>query len=125
MDNIGDWIYLIIFGIAAVAGLFKEFKKKTSPTATPKPVAKKAENAAPPATKPAVKRASPKQSRPVEKQPAPFLTVDTLRDHNAIPDDEPILTENEEEQNAPTLDAQNVDEIRRAIIYSEILGRRY
>jgi len=113
MDNIGDWIYLIIFGIAAVSGLFVKKKRENQPTSSPKPVVKKTE--AP--LRPAAQQANNKSV--TASHPADF-------GHNAIPDDEPVvLLETEEEPHAPTLDIRNAEEIRKAVIYSEILRRRY
>ena len=110
MDNIGDWIYWVVIAAITLSGLLKG-KKQKQPSSAPTPVAKKAEET----PRPVVQQVNEKVF--VGKQFADF-------DHNAIPDDEPELMEIKEEPHAPTLDIQNAEEIRKAVIYSEILKRR-
>ena len=121
MDNIGNWVYLIILGIIAVSGFFTEKKKKARQASVPKPVEPKNEEAVRPATRPDERKVTPNRYRHAEKP------VEAIRaeDYNAIPDDIPILIETEEEPNTPVLDIQDAEEIRRAVIYSEILGRKF
>ena len=110
MDNIGDWIYWVVIAAIVLSGLLKG-KKQKQPSSAPTPVVKKAEEAPRPAAQQA------KDKLVTVSYPADF-------DHNAIPDDEPKLMEIEEEPNAPILDVRDADEIRKAVIYSEILKRR-
>ena len=146
MDNLGDWLYLVLLIVAGVGGLFNSGKKKKQQTE-----AKPAEEAMPlpkkksfwelleeasteettKAKKKVVPKATPKKQK--ERQPAakatPFLTAES-----AIPStiasnykDELAVGEGEERGGLSMSDfhLNDREEVRKAIIYSEILNRKY
>ena len=149
MDNLGDWLYLVLLVVAGVSGLFNSGKKKKQQTeakphnpaeeAMPLPKKKSfwelleevSTEETTKAKKKVVPKAAPKKQK--EHQPAakatPFLTAES-----AIPStiasnykDELAVGEGEESGGLSMSDfhLNDREEVRKAIIYSEILNRKY
>lgn len=145
MDNLGDWLYIVFLIIAAVSGLLGSGKKKKRPSEVlgqpdrdivpeqekapeksfwemleemqerkPKPA-----QVPMPATRPAMKVK--------EKQrlaPSPFLNTESKLT-KTIPTAPLTMQEEEEHSAIPNLSFSDPDEIKKAIIYSEIFNRKY
>jgi hypothetical protein len=145
MDNLGDWLYIVFLIIAAVSGLLGSGKKKKRPSEVlgqpdrdivpeqekapeksfwemleemqegkPKPA-----QVSKPATRPAMKVK--------EKQrlaPSPFLNTESKLT-KTIPTASLTMQEEEEHNAIPNLSFSDPDEIKKAIIYSEIFNRKY
>ena len=145
MDNLGDWLYIVFLIIAAVSGLLGSGKKKKRPSEVlgqpdrdivpeqekapeksfwemleemqegkPKPA-----QVPKPATRPAIKEK--------EKQrlaPSPFLNNER-KFTKTIPTAQVTMQEEEEHSAIPNLSFSDPDEIKKAIIYSEIFNRKY
>ena len=145
MDNLGDWLYIVFLIVAAVSGLFGSGKKKKRQTEvlgrpdseiepeTQKPAQKsfwemleemqegkpKPAQVPKPATRPAIKEK--------EKQrlaPSPFLNNES-KFTKTIPTAQVTMQEEEEHSAIPNLSFSDPDEIKKAIIYSEIFNRKY
>lgn len=151
MDNIGDWLYIVLLVIAGVSGLFNSGKKKRT-TAFPDPsgnepayeperqesksfrelveemAAEKPVAPFPPsaASEPLFSTAEKEKRRRSTPPPPPFLTAE-----NAFSSRPAALSPNrglpseEESGNVPALSFSDRDELKRAIIISEILNRKY
>ena len=145
MDNLGDWLYIVFLIIAAVSGLLGSGKKKKRPSEVlgqpdrdivpeqekapeksfwemleemqegkPKPA-----QVPKPATRPAIKEK--------EKQRlalSPFLNNES-KFTKTIPTAQVTMQEEEEHSAIPNLSFSDPDEIKKAIIYSEIFNRKY
>lgn len=158
MDNIGDWLYIVLLVVAGVSGLFGSGKKKTRPTtilgqpdddeyepeparhelqrqetksfrqlldemASEKPVsAFPRETPAAPLFSMPEKRAAKRQTPP----PPPFLKGENSISSrkSAFTPSANLLVE-EEIGNTPDISFSDRDELKRAIILSEILNRKY
>ena len=145
MDNLGDWLYIVFLIVAAVSGLFGSGKKKKRQTEVlgrpdseiepepQKPPQKsfwemleemqegkpKPAQVSKPATRPAMKVK--------EKQrlaPSPFLNNES-KFTKTIPTAQVTMQEEEEHGAIPNLSFSDPDEIKKAIIYSEIFNRKY
>jgi len=149
MDNLGDWLYLVLLVIAGVSGLFNSGKKKKqqteakphNPAEETMPFPKKKsfwellEEVSTEETAKAKKKVVPKATskKQKERQPAtkanPFLTAESVihdsvtRDHKS----EPIESGDEGMHGLSASDfhLSDLEEVRKAIIYSEILNRKY
>ncbi len=134
MDNLGDWLYIVFLLIAVVSGLFSG-KKKKQPTV--KPVQSREQTETSSGTDKGKgfweileeMQKGPQQTKPRPKKATttPFLSGESIRE-STIPKQNSILLEEEyEADHRVTNDdfhLQDVDEVRKAIIYSEILNRR-
>ena len=120
MENIGDWIYLIVIAVVMLTGLVTGKKKKAE-----QPAPKQVKVNVPPLSEPTKKRVT--RSFPIEKPIEPLLADETSRMIDVITDNASVLSENEEpeELGVQVLDGRDIEEVRKAIIYSEILGKRY
>lgn len=150
MDNLGDWLYIVFLVIAVISGLFSG-KKKKHPVAKPVQPREQTEDPldtekektfweileemqkstqeAKPRTKkvPATKQVSTKTVK-ASAAPSPFLAGESIGS-SRIPKQNSILLEETYEAdhriNSEDFHLQDVDEVRKAIIYSEILNRKY
>lgn len=144
MDNLGDWLYIVFLAIAGLSSLLSSKKKKKRPSPVspqvekdrkpeeekeaekgfwevlqeiqqPKPEPKKKQ-------KPVVRK---KQKAAIVPEPVPFLSVE-----NEIQN--PLATESflsvrpeEETNNMPDIELNTITDLRKAVIYAEILNRKY
>lgn len=155
MDNAGDWLYIVFLVVAAVSGLLNSGKKKKTATKPVQPARPAEESKNPDSEKsfweileertsppqpvqkkPSKRIASPasaKKETPIKAKntpsPAQFLTFESQ-----IPDfserrDIPIELEetNEPIQNltGDDFNLQDINEVRKAVLYNEILTRKY
>lgn len=148
MDNLGDWIYIVLLVVVAISGIFSSGKKKKLAEDT----ARRQRRAAPSQDSPrdrgfwevleemqdemqevkkpvAEKRPSAKAVARKQAAPSPFLTVESTIPGMQVDRTTPILFE--DVHNDPhritgdDFHLQDVDEVRKAILYSEILNRKY
>lgn len=147
MDNGGDWLYYIVFLIiAGISGLMSsKNKKKDRPDILGQPGREIVPNEEPtqekgfweileemgnpqPQPQPQRKPKKQKAENPMTlsaQPPKPFLTAE--RDiPSRIASQSSAMTQDEEETAVlPANSFQNMDEIKKAIIYTEILNRKY
>lgn len=109
---------LVIIGIIAVA-VIKQFAKKAEETQKQKPVVNPYEDMDFPPLPPVP---------PISEKPfKPVTRITTPRPSSILenkPGDTPILQE-EQISEKPEFDIQSAEEVRKAIIWSEILNRKY
>ncbi|MDR1981840.1 MAG: hypothetical protein LBQ39_09525 [Tannerellaceae bacterium] len=124
MENLGDWLYIVILAVAGISGLLSAGRKKKHQEEIPGEIFTEEE----PVENRHQPMQSPERNKRVKKrkptpQPSPFLSSE--RDlKSAI---QPTLVETEEEK-PPIVSADSfsdADEIKRAILYSEIFNRKY
>ncbi|MDD6210239.1 MAG: hypothetical protein PUB21_06500 [Bacteroidales bacterium] len=124
MDNIGDWLYLLLIIGFALSGFLKK-EKKGKKQAAPLPETVIPENTPAHTRVKKIKNSHhsvKKEQSFLDKKTLPYSPVKTHETENAI--DAPLLVSENETANMKP-DIQNIEEIRRAIIYSEILNRKY
>ena len=145
MDNIGDWIYIVFLIIAGVSGMISSAKKKKRSTEMPKPSVddtfpkehqeeKKSfwdilqemqqqmeqEHAEPEVLIPEEKVSQKKRKTP---PPVPFFAE---REHvTSSIEKETAIPLSQKEENVQDSSYRNIEELRKAIIYTEILNRKY
>jgi len=120
MEHVGDWLYYVIFfGIAIVSLINSVAKKKPVETVSPPPVY---ESPAPPPAPLSVRRKTPpptpKRSKSSDRYDALFQKEgQRVFENEATTDNEITTTDNWSLNDAETM--------RKAIIYTEILNRKY
>ena len=143
MDNLGDWLYIILIAIAGISGLFSSNKKKrqqremreqqqrdiivTPETASDKDfweVYPEYEPEKPIVIKPAKRNKSQSTASP---PPLPFLKGESeieriIRQQEGSP---LLAVEEETKPLISSEDLHDSDALRKAVIYSEILNRKY
>jgi len=143
MENLGDWLYFIIIVVIGIGSMFSSAKKKkreeqdkqqpapppdivTSETASDRDfwdILTKNEETFPPV----VKTYSKTKRKSVNQTPQPFLTAESEIE-KAIRKQNPESAFKEEEEIPPIVSASDFhdpDTIRKAVIYTEILNRKY
>lgn len=139
MDNVGDWLYLVFIIIAAVSSIFSSGKKKNQSKEilgqpgrniipSDRPVKKKAPRIEVVNKKEPKKKVQVRASQPVHQQPAPFLHEDYVPNPYNKPIETTVFTEIErepEEASTPVFELNNADDLKKAVIYAEILNRKY
>lgn len=133
MDNLGDWIYIVFLIVAALSGLFSSKNKKKHPTQVlGQPEYETAQEEATPSDKgfwemlEGVKKERPKPQTVTKTVSAvnPFLAAEQEIHKSKIKSSRPIQPE-EEHSILQDIEFNNIDELRKAVIYSEILNRKY
>jgi len=134
MDNVGDWLYLLLIAIAGISSLFSGKKKKQAQS---QPQQKKQEVGFPKSDddfwgtieevestvyEPSVVAKSSKRKTPLLTAesliPDSILDrVDDFHDENYAADDEGLSAE--------SFHLEDLEEVRKGIIYAEILNRKY
>ncbi len=126
MESIGDWIYLVLILIFAASGMFGSKSKKKRPTVvlgSPEYEPDKAERTS--WEMPGDANAS--QSRKIKMpEPAPIPkaepSVGSLSPRTSAASGS---TAGEEHSILENIDLKDAEELRKAVIYSEILNRKY
>ena len=137
MDNLGDWIYIVFLIVAAVSGLFSsKNKKKRQTQVLGQPEYEPAKEEHAPSGKgfweilEEVTTPPEKKEKKIKKkeirQPNPFLAAEQ-EIHKSKVSSSPITNFPTEEEHALLEDIEfnNTEELRKAVIYSEILNRKY
>ncbi|MDH6358815.1 hypothetical protein [Parabacteroides sp. PF5-9] len=147
MDNIGDWLYIVFILVAALSGLISSGKKKRQQTTTPDPpyetsdsdestptekgfweiweeMQQKQSSPPPSKSRPATVQKKTKKTPHRVSTPTTtsFLPKGDLFDHEETPLQ---LIDDSEQYSFADENFQNADELRKAVIYTEILNRKY
>jgi hypothetical protein len=158
MDNLGDWLYIVILIAVGISSLFSSAKKKkqagqasrqSKPDAedkganTPKPKSfwelleemqgggQMQEETPLPTPQPVViteKKKKTQEKRKQAKASVPAYNSEGTSAFRAAPDGQPLDLINLSEEEAFALPADslcNIDELKKAIVYSEILKHKY
>lgn len=128
MDNIGDWLYVVFIIIAAASSLLSSGRKKKQSKeilGQPGKEFHPYQPPVPPAPRPEKKTPQPVARPQTKKQPSPFLQAEkNARSYMSPPP--PVTSFNEPEpEPALELDFRCADDLKKAVIYSEILNRKY
>ncbi len=110
MDNAGDWLYIVFLIIAGISSLFGSKNKKKRP-----------------------KQILGQPDREIvtneEKQqvadPSPFLAAEKVTDKQSPAGNRLVVPPSEEEISLTDIGSDNAAELRKAVIYTEILNRKY
>lgn len=143
-ENIGDWLYILFLAIAGISSMFSSKKKKKQPkqilgqpdreiVAEEESVPDKGfwevleEMQNPKTTKQPV--AAPKPKREQKKQqsvaPNPFLTAEKTAGRQSFAGNRLLVPPAKEESPLTDIEFDNAAELRKAVIYTEILNRKY
>jgi hypothetical protein len=155
MDNLGDWLYIVILIAVGISSIFSSAKKKKRAGQAPRQSIPETEHGESHTPKPKsfwelleemqggvqVPEETPqpiitekKKKTPEKKKQArtstlpPAYSSEGTCAFKETPDSQPLHSINLSEEEAFALPAdsfQTVDELKKAIIYSEILNRKY
>lgn len=145
MDNIGDWLYIVILVITGISGLFSKYKKKqTKPVQRPNK-----EVCAEPEVTPQKgfweifkEMLEPEQEEPEQEMKRQAIKEVVQEKKHLEPKsvvvsaDEPPVTEHLEQHKQPVTTSESnipsaevefgmVIDWRKAVVYAEILNRKY
>ena len=142
MDNAGDWLYIVFLIIAGISSLFGSKNKKKRPKqilGQPDRVIVTNEDNVPDKgfweileemqnPKPA-KQPVPTPKRKKKQQqvadPSPFLAAEKVTDKQSSAGNRLVVPSTEEEIPLTDIEFDNAAELRKAVIYTEILNRKY
>ena len=141
MDNVGDWIYIVFLIVAAISGLFSSKNKKKRPTqvlgqpghdtypeentSSGKGFWEILEEATTP-QKPEAPTAPIHKKKKKTPASKPFLSTEQEIQKSKASSSQPMNFPIEEEHSMlEDIEFNNAEELRKAVIYSEILNRKY
>ena len=141
MDNVGDWIYIVFLIVAAIRGLFSSKNKKKRPTqvlgqpghdsypeentSSGKGFWEILEEATTP-QKPEAPTAPIHKKKKKTPASKPFLSTEQEIQKSKVSSSQPMNFPAEEEHSMlEDIEFNNAEELRKAVIYSEILNRKY
>ena len=141
MDNVGDWIYIVFLIVAAISGLFSSKIKKKRPTqvlgqpghdsypeentSSGKGFWEILEEATTP-QKPEAPTAPIHKKKKKTPASKPFLSTEQEIQKSKVSSSQPMNFPAEEEHSMlEDIEFNNAEELRKAVIYSEILNRKY
>ncbi|MFR8359673.1 MAG: hypothetical protein ACLVEJ_31190 [Parabacteroides sp.] len=141
MDNVGDWIYIVFLIVAAISGLFSSKTKKKRPTqvlgqpghdtypeentSSGKGFWEILEEATTP-QKPEAPTAPIHKKKKKTPASKPFLSTEQEIQKSKVSSSQPMNFPIEEEHSMlEDIEFNNAEELRKAVIYSEILNRKY
>ena len=130
MDNAGDWLYIVFLAIAGISSLFSSKNKKKRPKqilGQPDKEIVTSEKEVP--AKGFWKILEEMQKPEPVKQPAaapkPFLAGAKMADRQSSARNRLATPPAEEESPLTEIEFDNAAELRKAVIYTEILNRKY
>jgi len=126
MDEIGNWIYIIFIAVAVISSLYKSTKKKTAQQQTQMPdpaLPPQPSYSIPPVPKEKRVKIPPPASEFIKNRPSKSPSLFSAA-HPGVTT-ESIFVQEEEHVLVDGLDLSDVDALRKAIIYSEIINRKY
>ena len=155
MENIGDWLYVLILVIAGISSIFSAIRKKSQQTSTqtqhpqqaqqphqappPRQVTKgdvfdddfwgdkteKLPEKPAPVFKPQPKTKQSYQTLPKQGEYSFYQTYEGQS--SIVKDNSPIFADNEEENASITFEdlPSETEEWRKALVYNEIFNRKY
>ncbi|MDR1645022.1 MAG: hypothetical protein LBS05_04260 [Tannerellaceae bacterium] len=131
MDNLGDWLYIVLLVIAGISGLLSSGKKKKQPEEVwqqPEPETPEYSewDSSPwdPAPQPAPPAPLPRRAEQPIKTKQAYVSLFQEGERNVAN----RQTENPPQEIPPLISAENLrdaDELKKAILYSEIFNRKY
>ena len=124
MDEFGDWIYIVLMVVVGIASLFKSINRKKEQQQTHIPVPKPPEQSFPTPPVPAKKssRMPPPVPEHLRQSFSSLFESSTLAESIKT---ELALMPEQESALADELDFTDAAAFRKAIIYSEIIKRKY
>ena len=130
MDNAGDWLYIVFLAIAGISSLFSSKNKKKRPKqilGQPDKEIVTSEKEVP--AKGFWEILEEMQKPEPIKQPAaapkPFLAGEKMADRQSSARNRLATPPAEEESPLTEIEFDNAAELRKAVIYTEILNRKY
>ena len=130
MDNAGDWLYIVFLAIAGISSLFSSKNKKKRPKqilGQPDKEIVTSEKEVP--AKGFWEILEEMQKPEPVKQPAaapkPFLAGEKMADRQSSARNRLATPPAEEESPLTEFEFDNAAELRKAVIYTEILNRKY
>lgn len=130
MDNAGDWLYIVFLAIAGISSLFSSKNKKKRPKqilGQPDKEIVTSEKEVP--AKGFWEILEEMQKPEPVKQPAaapkPFLAGEKMADRQSSARNRLAPPPAEEESPLTEIEFDNAAELRKAVIYTEILNRKY
>lgn len=127
MDNAGDWLYIVFLVIAGISGLFSSKNKKKQPKQVSRQPDREIETVNEDVPQKGFWEVFQEMQNPQpQAPPTPFLAGEkTTVKQMAAEASEMRIPFVEEDSNLQDLELDNAAEIRKAVIYSEILNRKY
>ena len=124
MDEFGDWIYIILMVVVGISSLFRSISKKKEQQPTQMPVPKPPQQS---------HRVPPVPTRKSRRMPPPVpehlrQSFSSLFESSTVAESiktEMALMPEQESALADELDLTDAEAFRKAVIYSEILNRKY
>lgn len=143
MDNAGDWLYIVFLIVAGISSLLSSLKKKKRPAEilgqpgkdivvrekeTPQKgfweILEEMQEQKPRPVEPQYVKPKKKKEMPA-KAPSPFLTAESNYNKSTLAEGSPITMTPEEKEAFSDFEFDNAFELRKAVIYAEILNRKY
>jgi len=125
MDQFGDWVYIILMVVVGITSLFSSInkKKRQQQTQMPSPVPPEFSYPTPPVPKKKERKLPPPV--PADSRYPSFDTHLTFPIVETDSQAETYLVQEEEGALANELELTDPDAFRKAVIYAEILNRKY
>ena len=124
MDEIGNWVYIILMFVVLISSVFKSFTKKKEQQQTQMPVPEVLEDEfpVPPVPRKMTRKLPPpipvQKNKPYSSRFASPSVAESIQTEMSFsPEQESVI--------ADELDLTDAETFRRAIIYSEIINRKY
>jgi hypothetical protein len=126
MDEYGDWVYIILMVVVGISSLIGSINKKKRQQEMQMPVPEYSDEPSFPIPSVPTQQER-KQPPPAPKQPKrqPFSTLSSAPTVVTVSPSETFFKPEEEHTIADELDLSDADAFRKAVIYSEILHRKY
>ena len=142
MDNAGDWLYIVFLIIAGISSLFGSKNKKKRPKQIlgqpDREIVTNEDNVPdkgfweileemqnPKPAKQPVPTPKRKKKQQQVADPSPFLAAEKVTDKQSPAGNRLVVPSTEEEIPLPEIEFDNAAELRKAVIYTEILNRKY
>ena len=142
MDNAGDWLYIVFLIIAGISSLFGSKNKKKRPKQIlgqpDREIVTNEDNVPdkgfweileemqnPKPAKQPVPTPKRKKKQQQIADPSPFLAAEKVTDKQSPAGNRLVVPSTEEEIPLPDIEFDNAAELRKAVIYTEILNRKY
>ena len=130
MEELGDWVYIILMVVVGISSLYSSAKKKQKQQQMqmPTPVSDPSDQYEMPDPTPSVpnkieRKQPPTFQKKMKRQP--FNTYSTIPPVETFAQIEKNLLQEEENTIASNLELTDADSFRKAVIYAEILNRKY
>lgn len=130
MDNAGDWLYIVFLIIAGISGLFSSKNKKKRPKQIlgqpDREIVAEEENVPDKGFWEVLEEMqNPKPAKQPVAAPKPFLTAEKTAGKQSFDGNRLVVPPAEEENSLTDIEFDNAAELRKAVIYTEILNRKY